>query len=141
MTDKYDDIIDLPHHVSANRAHMSMIDRAAQFSPFAALTGYEDAVKETGRLTEEKISLNEAEINQLNGRLNFIQANSNLNPVVSVTYFVPDMRKSGGLYTTVIGTVKRIDTYEKSVVMTDGNVIPIDDILQIEGEVFKKFDE
>ena len=141
MTDKYDDIIDLPHHVSANRAHMSMIDRAAQFSPFAALTGYEDAVKETGRLTEEKIGLNEAEINQLNNKINFIQANSDLNPIVSITYFVPDVRKDDGLYTTVIGIVKRIDTYDKSLIMTDGNIIPIEDILQVESDIFKGFDE
>ena len=141
MTNKYDDIIDLPHHVSANRPHMSMIDRAAQFSPFAALTGYEDAVKETGRLTEEKIGLNETEINLLNDKINFIQANSDLNPIVSITYFVPDVCKDGGSYTTVIGTVKRIDTYEKSVIMTDGNIIPIEDILQIESEIFKSFDE
>ena len=141
MTNKYDDIIDLPHHVSANRPHMSMIDRAAQFSPFAALTGYEDAVKETGRLTEEKIRLNETEINLINDKLNLIQANSDLNPIVSITYFVPDVRKDGGSYTTVIGTVKRIDTYEKSVIMTDGDIIPIEDILQIEGEIFIGFDE
>lgn len=127
--------------MSANRPHMSMIDRTAQFSPFAALTGYEDAVKETGRLTDRKISLNETEINQLNDKLNFIQANSDLIPVVSITYFVPDVRKDGGSYTTVIGTVKKIDTYEKSVIMTDGNIILTEDILQIEGDIFKGFDE
>lgn len=127
--------------MSANRPHMSMIDRTAQFSPFAALTGYEDAVKETGRLTDRKISLNETEINQLNDKLNFIQANSDLIPVVSITYFIPDVRKDGGSYTTVIGTVKKIDTYEKSVIMTDGNIILTEDILQIEGDIFKGFDE
>ncbi|MCM1393140.1 MAG: YolD-like family protein [Faecalibacterium sp.] len=141
MTDKYDDIINLPHHVSANRPHMSMIDRAAQFSPFAALTGYEDAVKETERLTEQKINLNEAEINILNDKLNFLQENLQIKPTVSVTYFMPDNRKNGGSYTTVIGTIKRIDTVEKTVTMTDGCVISIDDILKIESEVFKDFDE
>lgn len=141
MTDKYDDIINLPHHVSANRPHMSMIDRATQFSPFAALTGYEDAVKETERLTEQKIGLNETEINLLNDKLNFIQENIKLKPTVSIIFFLPDNRKSGGSYNTVIGTVKRIDTYEKSVIMTDGNIIPIEDILHIESEIFKGFDE
>ena len=95
----------------------------------------------TGRLTEEKIGLNETEINLLNDKINFIQANSDLNPIVSITYFVPAVRKDGGSYSTVIGTVKRIDTYEKSVIMTDGNIIPIEDILQIEREIFKSFDE
>lgn len=141
MTDKYDDIINLPHHVSVNRPHMSMIDRAAQFSPFAALTGYEDAVKETERLTEQKISLNETEINLLNDKLNFIQENIKSRPIVSITFFVPDNRKNGGSYSTVIGTVKRLDTYEKVIIMTDGNVIPVEDILQIESEIFKCFDE
>lgn len=141
MTDKYDDIINLPHHVSENRPHMSMIDRAAQFSPFAALTGYEDAVKETERLTEQKISLNETEINLLNDKLNFIQENIKSRPIVSITFFVPDNRKNGGSYSTVIGTVKRLDTYEKVIIMTDGNVIPVEDILQIESEIFKCFDE
>lgn len=141
MTDKYDDIINLPHHVSKNRPHMSMIDRAAQFSPFAALTGYEDAVRETERLTEQKISLNETEINLLNDKLNFIQENIKSQPTVSITFFVPDSRKNGGSYSTVIGTVKRLDTYEKTVIMTDGNVIPVEDILKIESEIFKGFGE
>ncbi len=123
------------------RPHMSIIDRAAQFSPFAALTGYEDAVKETERLTEQKINLSETEINILNDKLNFLQSNSQFKPTVSITYFLPDNRKSGGSYTTVIGTVKRIDTFEKSIIMTDGKVIPIADILKIESEVFKDFDE
>lgn len=137
MTDKYDDIINLPHHVSANRPHMSMIDRAAQFSPFAALTGYEDAVKETERLTEQKINLNETEISLLNNKLNFIQENIKLKPTISIKFFVPDNRKSGGSYSTVIGTIKKIDICEKSVIMTDGKVIPVEDILQIESELFK----
>ncbi len=141
MTDKYDDIINLPHHVSENRPHMSMIDRAAQFSPFAALTGYEDAVRETERLTEQKISLNETEINLLNDKLNFIQENIKSQPTVSITFFTPDSRKNGGSYSTVIGTVKRLDTYEKAVIMTDGNVIPVEDILKIESEIFKGFGE
>lgn len=141
MTDKYDDIINLSHHVSANRPHMSMIDRAAQFSPFAALTGYEDAVKETERLTEQKISLNETEINLLNDKLNFIQENIKSQPTVSITFFIPDNIKNGGSYSTVIGTIKRLDTYEKAVIMTDGNVIPVEDILKIESEIFKGFGE
>lgn len=141
MTDKYDDIINLPHHVSANRPHMSMIDRAAQFSPFAALTGYEEAVKETERLTEQKINLNETEIQLLNDKLHFIQENLQSKPTVSITFFAPDSRKSGGSYTTVTGTVKRIDTYDQSVIMTDGNILPIKNILQIESEALKKFDD
>lgn len=133
---RYDDIINLPHHQSATRAHMSNHDRAAQFSPFAALTGYDDAVKETARLTNVKINLDEYEKEALNVRLSIIQDMLDEQPEVSVTYFLPDKKKAGGAYVTATGSVKKIDEYEHLVIMRDGTKIPIDDIADIGSEIF-----
>lgn len=116
---------------------MSNYDRAAQFSPFAALTGYDDAVKETARLTDSKIELDEYELQELNEKLNKIQDNLREDAEVSITYFVPDKKKSGGSYKTISGIVKRIDEYEQLILMKDGTKIPIGDILEINGDVFK----
>ena len=138
MTDNYDDIINLPHHQSAKRAHMSNYDRAAQFLPFAALTGYDDAVKETARLTDSKVELDEYELQSLNEKLNRIQDALNEEPEVSITYFVADNKKSGGSYKTISGIVKRIDEFEHLVLMRNGMKIPIEDILEIDGDVFKQ---
>ncbi len=142
--EKYADIIHLPHHQSATRPHMPVEDRAAQFSPFAALTGYEDAVKETARLTDERIELDEYSREVLNQQLNKIKESlSNLprqqspeseegwKQLVSITYFVPDERKDGGAYVTTTGTVKKIDEYKHLVVMTGGIAIPINEIIEI----------
>lgn len=136
MTNPYDDIINLPHHQSLTRPHMSAYDRAAQFSPFAALTGYEDAVAETARLTDKKAELDEYGKSDLNERLNIIQDTLDEQPKVSITYFLPDKKKSGGEYVTVSGCVKKIDEYEHIVVMLDATKIPIDDIAEINGEIF-----
>jgi len=135
MTNPYD-IINLPHHQSLTRPHMSAYDRAAQFSPFAALTGYEDAVAETARLTGKKAELDEYGKSDLNERLNIIQDTLDEQPKVSITYFLPDKKKSGGEYVTVSGCVKKIDEYEHIVVMLDATKIPIDDIAEINGEIF-----
>ncbi|MDD4690511.1 MAG: YolD-like family protein [Eubacteriales bacterium] len=137
MTDNYDDIINLPHHQSARRAHMSNYDRAAQFSPFAALTGYDDAVKETARLTDRKVELDEYELQSLNEKLNRIQDALNEEPEVSITYFVADNKKSGGSYKTISGIVKQIDEFEHLVLMRNGMKIPIEDIFEIDGDVLK----
>ena len=104
---KYDDIINLPHHVSQTRPQMSMIDRAAQFSPFAALTGYDAAIKETDK------------------------------PEITITYFVPDEKKAGGSYTSLTGNLKRIDYYERLFVLTDGTKIQLDEIVDIESDCFR----
>lgn len=136
MTNPYDDIINLPHHQSATHPHMSAYDRAAQFSPFAALTGYEDAVAETARLTDKNVELDEYGKADLNERLNMIQETFGEQPEVSITYFLPDKKKSGGAYVTVTGGVKKIDEYEHIVVMLDATKIPIDDIAKINGEIF-----
>lgn len=136
----YEDIINLPHYQSAHRAHMSNYDRAAQFSPFAALTGYDDAVKETARLTDSKIELDEYELQELNEKLNKIQDNLREDAEVSITYFVADKKKSGGSYKTISGIVKRIDEYEQLILMKDGTRIPIGDVLEISGDEFKSPD-
>ena len=133
---QYDDIINLPHHVSTVRAHMPLHDRAAQFLPFAALTGFEDAIQETGRLTQEKISLSESSIESLNERLHILSEETASHPKITITYFVKDEKKDGGAYDTVEGYVKRIDEYKRAIIMTDGLAIPIEDMIEIDGEIF-----
>ena len=133
---KYDDIINLPHHVSATRPQMSMIDRAAQFSPFAALTGYDAAIKETGRLTDEKIELDEESLNILNMKFQILVDSLADEPEVTFTYFKPDERKDGGAYIEVTGTVKKVDDFERLIVMQNGAKMPMDDIMSIEGDIF-----
>lgn len=132
MTDNYNDIINLPHHVSASRPQMSMMDRAAQFSPFAALTGYDAAIKETGRLTDEKIELGEEELSLLNMKFQLLVDSLDEEPEVHITYFKPDERKAGGVYLTASGTVKKIDDFERIIFMENGTKIPMDDVLSIE---------
>ncbi|MEG2021922.1 MAG: hypothetical protein RR087_09100 [Oscillospiraceae bacterium] len=133
----YDDIINLPHHVSTAHPQMSILDRAAQFSPFAALTGYDDAVKETARLTDTKIELDEYEKTILNERLRLVTDCIEEYPEITITYYKPDSRKNGGAYITVTGCVKKIDDFEKTVYMTDGMVISIEEIFEIEGDLIQ----
>ena len=137
MNGKYEDIIHLPHHVSNKRALMTMIDRAAQFSPFAALTGYDAAIQETGRLTEGYIWLDEYSKETLNARLQRIQALQETCPEVTVICFQPDERKNGGAYVNVVGTVKKIDGHAQSMIMTDGTEIPFEYIYAIDGEILE----
>lgn len=136
MNDRYDDIIHLPHHVSKTRPQMSMMDRAAQFSPFAALTGYDAAIKETGRLTDEKIELGEETKVVLDRKQRYLSDMISVQPEITVTYFLPDERKSGGTYLSVTGKLKRIDEYERMMILTDGKKIPLDDIMDIESNLF-----
>jgi len=128
----YDDIIDLPHHVSAERPHMPMIERAAQFSPFAALTGYGAAVEETARLTDEKPELDEEQKQRIGRRLSELQSRLREEPAAAVTYFVPDTRKSGGKTVSLTGTVKKVDELGRTLLMADGTVIPFDDLYALE---------
>ena len=127
----YEDIIHLPHHRSKKHAPMPLIDRAAQFSPFAALTGHDVAIKETARLTDRKIELDEYEIEVLDEKLRTIREHLNTNPEISVTYFQPDERKSGGQYVTVVGNVRKVDEYEQCLLLNDGTRIVIEDILEL----------
>ncbi len=133
---KYDDIINLPHPTSQNHPRMPLADRAAQFAPFAALTGHEAAIKETARLTDDKEILSDEVIAVLNDKLNIIAENLGTEQTVQITYFVPDDKKAGGAYVTHSGIVRRIDSYEHILIMTDGTVIPIGQISEIEGELF-----
>lgn len=137
MSIEYSDIINLPHHVSKTRPQMSMLDRAAQFSPFAALTGYDAAIKETGRLTDEKIELDEDTKAALDMKQSYLIEIIDEQPEISVTYFLPDTRKSGGAYVTTTGKLKRFDEYERLLILTNGKKIPMDDIADIECDLFK----
>ena len=128
----YDDIINLPHHVSSKRPQMSMLDRAAQFSPFAALTGYDDAIQETGRLTDEKINLSEEEKEALDRKQQILLERLDERPALTVIYFVPDEKKSGGAYVTKSGNLKKIDEVERMMTLTDGTKISLDDVYDIE---------
>ena len=133
----YDDIIHLPHHVSKTRPQMSMEDRAAQFSPFAALTGYDAAILETGRLTEDKLELGEETQAILDRKQRYLAEIIDTKPEITVTYFVPDEKKSGGAYSTVTGFLKRIDEYERVLMLTDGRKIQLDAIIDIESDEFE----
>lgn len=132
----YEDIVDLPHHISKKHPQPTMADRAARFAPFAAITGYEEMVLEEARVTDERIEMDESSKAALNEKLNMILEFVDEQPEVSITYFEPDMRKAGGAYITVIGTVKRIDEYEHLVIMTDGKKINIDEIYNLQSELF-----
>lgn len=141
MSGKYDDILQLPHHVSARHPRMAICDRAAQFLPFAALTGYDDAVRETARLTAECIELDENSKMILDMKLRLLWDRLSERPEVAITHFQPDERKAGGAYVTIVGAVKKIDEYEHVIIMMDGAKISIDHILEIEGELFKDMEE
>ena len=131
-THKYDDIIHSPRHVSGKRSPMSNYDRAAQFSPFAALTGYEAVIEETGRLTDTQIELDEGGKYLLNEKLQAIQEHLEEHPEVTLKVFCPDSRKSGGAYEFITGHVKKIDPVTRCLVLVEGTVVPIDRIYGIE---------
>lgn len=125
LQSKYENIINLPHHVSKTRPQMTITDRAAQFSPFAALTGYDAAIEETGRITDSFIELDENRKSVLNEKLQLILEHIKEQPEVIITYFQPDDRKTGGAYVDITGCVKKIDNYEQRIIMTDGIGIEI----------------
>lgn len=134
MIDRYDDIIRLPHHVSAMRPHMPIADRAAQFMPFKALSGYEDDITEETRLTQQRIELTEGEQELLDQQLQLLgERLAEERPEVRVVCFVPDTRKDGGAYQTLRGRVKRLDPVEGVMVFDDGRRVRFADIYSIEG--------
>ena len=137
MSVKYDDIINLPHHTSNKHPAMSLEARAAQFAPFAALTGYDEAVKETARFTDKRIVLDDEEKSILDNKLQIIQEQLLKRPDVTFTYFLPDLKKDGGKYVSVTGIVKKIDGYNQVIVLEDKTVIPIHEIVAISGDIFK----
>ena len=132
----YDDIINLPHHVSDRYPHMPIKDRAAQFSPFAALTGYESEVKEAARLTDEKIELCAEQKEILDEQLHLLEDSKFHEAVASFTFFKPDIRKDGGSYATVTGRIKKIDQIERNIILHDGTIVPIDALFRIDSEVW-----
>ena len=132
MKNPYDDILHLPHHVSAKHPSMPMRDRAAQFAPFSALTGFEDVIAETERPTERAFELDEQEAAELDRRLNLLIAKLPEHPAVAVTFFVPDGRRSGGAYRTVTGKVEAVSAAERTIVMADGTAIPLENIAFLE---------
>ena len=140
MNGKYDEIMGLPHHVSQTRPQMPMSDRAAQFAPFAALTGYDAAIKETGRLTDERIELDVEALSALDMKYQLLMEALDEAPEVTITYFQPDERKAGGKYVSAVGTVKKIDDFERRITMRDGTRIPMDDVLSIDGELFSSLE-
>lgn len=135
MKGPYDDIMDLPHHVSKTRQKMSMIDRAAQFSPFAALTGYEASIQETQRLTDSCVDLDVDGMAMLDEKVQRIAEMQDQRPEITVTFFVPDERKRGGAYRSHTGRVKKIDGYEKAIVFEDGTIICLDRIYDIDSKL------
>ena len=132
----YDDINSLPHHESAKHPKMPALDRAAQFMPFAALTGHNAAVMETERLTDSRMELDEMKKEELNEHLQFIKEQLLQKPQISITYFLPDTQKNGGAYLTITGTVRKIEQTRHQVIMENGTVIPMDDIYEIESALF-----
>jgi len=138
MNNKYEDIINLPYNGSKREKKMSLYERSAQFAPFSALTGYEEQVKETGRLTDEKIDIDEGLQSLLNSKLQLITDNLKSRPLITFTYFVKDTKKSGGQYITTIGNVKIVDNIENEVILTDGTKINMYDIIDITGELLNE---
>lgn len=141
MMEPYEDIINLPRHVSRTRPQMPRANRAAQFAPFAALTGYDSAIHETARLTENQIVLGEDAIAALDRKLRILSDEVDHNPEITVTYFKPDTRKSGGAYVTATGAIKKIDEFERTLLFTDGSSIVIESILDIDCPLFDSLAE
>lgn len=132
MTDNYKDIINLPHHVSTRHPQMSMMNRAAQFAPFAALTGHSAAIEETARLTELQQELADEDSEILNQKMAYLREAINEHPTISITYFEPDKRKSGGRYMSIEGQLQNIDDYNQTIVLKNGEAIPLKSILDIQ---------
>ena len=131
MNNRYDEIMGLPHHVSKTRPQMPMSDRAAQFAPFAALTGYDSAIKETGRLTDERIELDEEALTALDRKYQLLMDALDDAPEVTIIYFQPDERKAGGQYVSATGTVKKVDTFGRRILLQDGTRIPLDSVYDL----------
>lgn len=140
MKTPYDDIIHLPHHVSKHHPQMSLYSRAAQFAPFAALSGHNEAIVETARLTEVQRELTQCEREVLNRKMRWLLERDD-SPVVVITYFVPDRKKVGGKYCTITGRIKKFDHAAGRIVMTDGTAIPFGAVSDMRSEAFDTADE
>ena len=140
MIDNYEDIIDLEHFVSKDRRHMSNYERAAQFAPFAALTGYSQSINEAGRLTDDFIQLGENSSNDLNIKFMYLSEHLNDKPEITVRHFIPDVSKDGGSYKTETVNVYRIDMFERVLITTDKRKIDLDYIVDIDADLFAEID-
>ena len=138
MDSNYKDIINLSHHVSETRPKMSMYDRAAQFSPFAALAGHNAAIDETARLTDAFVELDENEKEILDAKIHMLMDSIDEKHGITVTYFKPDEKKSGGAYICINGYAKKINVLNREIIMGDETVIPMDSVVDIRGEIFDK---
>ena len=136
----YSKIINLHHHQSANRKRMSNYDRAAQFAPFAALTGHDEAIKETARLTDDYMEMGEDRLGELSAKIQLLIDKLSEQPEITVVYFIPDVRKSGGSYAEKTGIVRIIDEYERKLVFYDGDKILIDRVADFKGEIFSQLE-
>ena len=137
MTGPYDDILHLPHPTSKRHPRMPIVDRAAQFSPFAALTGHKAAIEETACVTDRRIELDEDAKEQLDQTLQLLLERIDEQPEITVTWFSPDKKKAGGQYHTATGKLKRIDSQASRLILTDGTQIPLEDLLEIRSESFQ----
>lgn len=136
----YSKIINLPHHQSATRKRMSNYDRAAQFAPFAALTGHDEAIKETARLTDDYMEMGEDRLGELSAKIQLLIDNLSEQSEITVVYFIPDERKSGGSYAEKTGIVRIIDEYERKLVFYDSDKILIDRVADFKGEIFSQLE-
>ena len=137
---KYDHIINMHHHVSKNRKKMTLSDRAAQFAPFAALTGYEDSIKESARIVDKEIILSNEDMNKISNRLNYIKENIDKSIEINVTYFILDNKKDGGSYKNKIGVIRSIDDVNKTIQFVDRQIIEINKIIKITSDCFDEFE-
>lgn len=136
---KYDDIIKMEHHKSKKHPPMSLYARSAQFAPFAALTGYEEAVRETAREVGERIEIDDELKEILDGKIQILSEQIRKKPEIIFTYFIPDLTKEGGSYISVTGIVKKIDLYYQKIILEDKTEIPINEIIDISSEIFKLY--
>lgn len=134
--DSYDDIINHPHHVSNRRPQMPMSERAAQFSPFAALTGYGDVIKEATRFVDDRLILDEETLKILDRKFQILMEHLSDRPTVVFTYFVPDQSKDGGAYVDAEGVIKKIDSFNRIITLENGTQISMDNIFNMESEIF-----
>ena len=139
MSGPYDDIINLPHPTSKQHPRMPIRDRAAIFSPFAALSGHGAAIAETARLTEQRIELDEDTRAELDWRQAILLEHIGEQPEVTITWFQPDEKKDGGTYVTTTGRLKKLDTVQRVLVLLDGTSIPLEDVAGLEGDIFQEF--
>ncbi len=141
MTNEYDDIINLPHPVSKRHPQMSMRDRAAQFAPFAALTGHDAAIQESARETDSFTHLEDSDSRDLDRKMRFLFSQMDSNPIVTITYFQPDNKKEGGSYQTITDYISKFHEYEQEVQFSKGKRIPLISIIDIKGDLFETMED